>query len=91
MAFFSENPMRVLADGCSVEVMNGALGRLRVGLSSRLEMRKAWAFNSAISAEAVAAFVAEATSDDGATACRYACGGDGDEGDNDDGDADDDR
>ena len=57
MVFFTEKLIRVLADCCNVDVINGAFGRLRVGLSSRLEMRKAWVFNSASSAEAVASLV----------------------------------
>jgi hypothetical protein len=35
MVFFTPKPSRVLAACCSVEVMNGALGRVWVGLSSR--------------------------------------------------------
>lgn len=36
MVFFTEKPRRLLAACCKVEVMKGAEGLLRVGLSSRL-------------------------------------------------------
>ena len=54
MVFFTEKPMRVLAACCKVEVMNGALGLVRVGRSSRLLTTKVCADISSRAAWVVA-------------------------------------
>ena len=57
MVFLTPNPSRVLAACCKVEVINGAAGLERVGLSSRETMLYGAPCNFATLAMASASFV----------------------------------